>query len=117
MPVGQVPIPEGVSADVKYMAQVYEGGVRQILRDGQKTRAMLRGQARRVPVGPVARLFAAFEKWPGPVQNALSVMAALIVLQLVGAAFQKITGQAPPQVTVPTHVQGGSITIDQMDTP
>lgn len=64
----------------------------------------IKGEPKPPPEYPLARIGDWLEKRPAYIQNAVAVGAVLICLQLVGALYEKVTGHAPPQVTVPTSI-------------
>jgi len=85
---------------------------------GQETRhaellKAIKGEPKPAPTYPMARFGDWLEKRPQYIQNAFGIGVVIVGLQLVGALYEKVTGHAPPQVTVPTSIvsSAGALTI------
>ena len=64
--------------------------------------------AAKAPPGPVSRL----ASWVSSLPMLVQVAVALAGVQLVGAVYERLTGHAPPQVTVPASVSSVVQTTD-----
>lgn len=100
------PVPDGVSADTAYMAQVYASGTRAILREASRRHAELlqahkEGAERPGWGGAVGE---ALGRLPAPLQTSLLLAVGLFLYQLMGAVFIGLTGGTLPQLHVPPIV-------------
>jgi len=97
------PVPDGVSADTAYMAQVYASGTRAILREASRRHEELlrahKAGAERPGWGGV--IGEALSKLPAPVQTSLLLAGGLFGYQLLGTVFIGLTGGTLPQLQVP----------------
>lgn len=116
-PYDPPPAPPGVSADARYTADVYAHGTRAILTDAERRHLELIGAVRRrreQSPGPGGWLAARLATLPQAVQTSLALAAAWLVLQLGGAAYERLVGRPPPQATVPTVVTAPIPVLDAM---
>lgn len=64
----------------------------------------IKGEPKPPPSYPLARMGEWLERRPAYIQNGVAVGGVIVCLQLVGALYERLTGHAPPQVTVPTSI-------------
>ena len=113
------PAPPGVSADTRYMAQVYAHGTKAIIVDNRRRTSRLvrelRTEAKDAGPGVSSWLARTLGKLPASVQSALALGTMYLVMQLGGAVFERLTGHAPPQPTQP--VSEAATATAHTDTP
>lgn len=112
------PIPDGVSPDTAYTAQVYASGTRAILREGarrhdewlkeatRRHEELLRAHERGATQAAAGSSWmeTALARLPAPVQTSLLLTVALFLYQLLGTVFIGLTGGTLPQLKVPPIV-------------
>ena len=99
------PAAPGLSEDIVYLGEMQAWSTRQILRairnpDGRRHRPAEPGVG-----GWVAKRLALL---PSSVQTALVLSGTYLLLQLGGAAYEAVTGRAPPQPTQPVSSAAAS---------
>lgn len=97
------PIPEGVSPDTAYMAQVYASGTRAILREGARRHdevmKVAKGADREGLGGWLGHMAA---KLPAPVQTSLALAMGMLLYQFVGSLLTQTTGHSLPPLDLST---------------
>lgn len=102
------PVPPGLSPDTVYLGEMTAWSTRLILRS-------IREEDRGSGVGGWAA--SRLGKLPHAVQTGLVLTAFALGVQLIGAAYEGITGRPPPQPTQPTMITIPSASADDALTP
>ena len=116
------PMPPGLTPETQYLGSVIQWSASSQIAETRAMRSEARRTARKThaaiadlnkdvealpkeaPVGPLSRAMVWFGGLPVAAQIALGFAAAQLALNLSGAAYAKVVGSPPPQVTVPTMV-------------